>query len=152
MTPTLTVDRAALIAFVFAVVAIITVSTVSVRALENLIAASARVPGMQRIISSLEAVRFHAPAIDNAERNDVLTGENRDRGRYRQGEVEMLAEMSYLANKRAELPILDAQYDLLRRHVDGIVEAQKNIVNARTASGFEAAKKLIRERAGLTLR
>ncbi len=151
MKPNLTVDRAALVAFVFAVVAIGTVSVVSVIALENLIGTSARALGMQRIISSLEAIRFHALAIDNAEGNYVITGALRDKNRYREAEVEMRAEMEYLRGKRAELPNFDARYALLRQNVEELIEAEKKIVDARAANGFDAAKKLILEGRGVVI-
>ena len=52
----------------------------------------------QRIISSLESIRFNVLALDIGEQNFVITGNEGDLGRYRSGGVEIEGELVYLAD------------------------------------------------------
>lgn len=73
-----TIDNIALAALVFAVVAIAAVSTVAVVSAESLILTNEKILRAQRIISSLELIRFNAFALDIGEKQFTITGDERD--------------------------------------------------------------------------
>ena len=139
-----TIDNIALAALVFAVVAIAAVSTVAVVSAENLIIINERILRAQRIISSLESIRFNALALDNGEQNFIITGNERELGRYRSGAVGIESELAYLAGKREEHVALAerlAELDSAARH---FIASERNIVETRKAQGFVAAQSLVR--------
>ena len=105
-----TIDNIALAALVFAVVAIAAVSTVAVVSAENLILTNERILRAQRIISSLESIRFNALILDIGEQNFVATGNERDFGRYRTAIAEIEGELVYLSGKRREQELLAGRF------------------------------------------
>ncbi len=143
--PRFTVDNVAFTAMVFAVVAIAVISTLSIVTADNLINASERVLTTQRIISSLEAIRFHAVSVDSGGQNFVITGDERALTPYREGGVEMMAEIESLSDRRKMVPLLDQQYDQLKAAIATLVVAQRAIVEARQRDGFAAARRLVSE-------
>ena len=141
-----TIDNVALSALVFAVVAIAAVSTVAIVSADKLVAVNEKILQTQRIISSLEAIRFYSLALETGEQHYTITGNERDLGPYRLGNVEMEAELAYLAGKRDENVHLAAVYPDLASAVQKVIESEKSIVETRRTVGFEAVRKLIGSR------
>lgn len=141
-----TIDNVALSALVFAVVAIAAVSTVAIVSADKLVAVNEKILQTQRIISSLEAIRFYSLALETGEQQYTITGNERDLGPYRLGNVEMEAELAYLAGKRDENVHLAAAYPDLTSAVQKVIESEKSIVETRRTVGFEAVRKLIGSR------
>ena len=141
----LTINQVALAALIVAVVSIAAVSIVSVVALHNLIDTNARVLRVQRIISSLEAIRFQALAIDNSEQAYVITGNRADLSTFLTAGVEMRAEAELLADKRGELPKLNELAADLKDAVEALIAIEKKIVETRRHDGFVAAQSMVRD-------
>lgn len=97
-----TIDRVALAALVFAMVAISAVSAVAIIPAEKLIATNEKALRIQRTVSSLEAIRFHSFAIDRSEHSYIFIGKESDLTPDRAGMVEIEAEVAYLAERRSE--------------------------------------------------
>ncbi len=97
-----TIDNIALAALLFAVVAIAAVSTVAVVSAENLILTNEKILRAQRVISSLESIRFNVLALDIGEYGSIITGNERDLDRYRSAAMEIEGELAYLLGKRDE--------------------------------------------------
>ena len=138
-----TIDNVALSALVFAVVAISAVSTVAIVSADKLVAINEKILQTQRIISSLEAIRFYSLALETGEQHFTISGNERDLTPYRLGTVEMDAELAYLADKRSDNPPLAAAYTDLANAVQKVVESERSIVEARKTMGFDAMRKLI---------
>jgi diguanylate cyclase (GGDEF)-like protein len=145
MSDKYSINQVALAALIVAVVAIATVSAVSITALKNLIGVNTEVLRMQRLISSVESIRFHAMAIDSSEQSYVITGSASDLGVYRSARVEMFGELEFLEQRKAELPALAERYLSLQKSIDALIVAEKRIVDAREKKGFEAARLLVIE-------
>ena len=148
MKLTATIDGIALAALVFAVVAIAAVSTVAVVSAENLILTNEKILRAQRIVSSLESIRFNTVALDLGEQNFIITGNERDLGRYRSGGVEIEGELVYLAGKREENAALAANFVDLDSWARQFIANEKKIVEARKSQGFAAAQAMVREHSG----
>lgn len=144
MKKTVSINQVALAALVVAVVSIAAVSAISVVALHNLIDANARVMRLQRIISSLESIRFQALAVDNSEQTYVITGDRSDLSDFLSGGIEMRQEAEYLIAQRAEFPKLDALATNLQTAINQLIIAEKKMVETRRAAGFAAAQTIIR--------
>lgn len=141
---TFSINQVALAALVVAVVSIAAVSAISVVALHNLIDANARVMRLQRVISSLESIRFQALAVDNSEQTYVITGDKRDLSDFLSGGIEMREEAAYLIKLRNEFPKLDLLADTLQNAINQLIIAEKKTVDTRRAAGFAAAQTIIR--------
>jgi diguanylate cyclase (GGDEF)-like protein len=143
----ITIDNVALATLVFAVVAIGAVSLVATLSGENLIAENERSLRTQRLVSSLEAVRFQSLAINVGQQNFAITGEEENLLRYRQGVAETEAALNYLAANRHADPVLEAQFDELQSTVSAVIAQEKELVEIRRKSGFAAAQAQVRARA-----
>ena len=78
----ITIDNVALATLVFAVVAIGAVSLVATLSSENLIAENERALRAQRLVSSLEAIRFQSLAINVGQLNFAIAGDEKNLLRY----------------------------------------------------------------------
>lgn len=143
-----TIDNIALAALVFAVVAIAAVSTVAVVSAESLIATNERILAAQRVISSLEAIRQNALALNIGEQNYIITGSERDLGPYRSGSVEIEAELAYLTGKQQENGALAQRFAELDAVARQFIASERRIVEARKLQGFAAAQAMIRAHLG----
>ncbi|MEP7155178.1 MAG: diguanylate cyclase [Betaproteobacteria bacterium] len=148
MKMTATIDNIALAALVFAVVAISAVSTVAVVSAENLIFTNEKILRAQRIISSLDSIRFNALSLDIGEQNYIITGNERDLGRYRSGTVEIEGELVYLAGKREEYSALSQRFVELDSLARQFIADERKIVDARRTQGFAAAQSMVRDHIG----
>ena len=142
MKTKITIDNVALATLIFAVIAISTVSTIAVISAENLVATNEKILQAQRIVSSLEAIRFQSMALVAGEQNFIITGKDADLAPYRAGTVELGAELVYLAGKRAEYPALAANFDALKAAAEAHMEQEARFVDARRKSGFASAQRL----------
>lgn len=151
MKLTATIDNIALAALVFAVVAIAAVSTVAVVSAENLIATNDRILRAQRVISSLEAIRQHALALNLGQQNLIIGGSKEDLAPLRSGAIEIEAELTYLAGKRDDDAALGARF----LEFDGIarqfIAAEQNIIQASKSAGHAEMQALIRTHLGSEL-
>ena len=136
----ITIDNVALMTLVFAVVAITTVSTVAMYSAERLITTNEQVLRAQRVIASLEAIRYQALLIENGEQSYVISGKEADLASYRTGVVEIEAEINYLADKRADYPLLDTGFAQLKSAAASLVRKEKRLIVARKNQGFLAAQ------------
>ncbi len=136
----ITIDNVALASLVFAVVAISAVSTVAMFSAERLTTTNEQVMSTQRMVASLEAIRLQAVLVESGEQSYVITGKDADLTPYRSGSVEIEAEIIYLADKRADFPLLDANFDALKTAVAALVQKEKRLVELRKERGFQAAK------------
>jgi diguanylate cyclase (GGDEF)-like protein len=144
MKKTFTLNQVALAALIVAVLSIAAVSAVSVIAFNNLIDTNSRVMKLQRIISSLESIRYQALATSNSEQNYVITGDQGELSAYQSGSVEMRAESEFLFDSRQELPKIDELITPLQAAINNLIAVQKRIVDTRRKEGFEAAQNMIR--------
>ncbi len=143
----ITIDNVALAALIFAVVAIGAVSLVATFSSENLITENERALRTQRLVSSLEAIRFQSLAINVGQQNFAITGDEQNLVRYREGVKEAESELKYLdANQNANA-VLAAKFDELKMAVTAIIAQEKELVEIRRQSGFAAAQAQIRARA-----
>lgn len=143
-----TVDNVALAALAFAVVAIIAVSTVAIISAENLIITNESVFRTQRIIASLEAVRYQSLALDSAERAFINSGDTRDLAPYHAGLRELEKELDALAAGKPDGVFTAQQLSALNGAVRILTKAEREIVDTRTQRGFEAAKALAQQHSG----
>ena len=139
-----TIDNIALAALVFAVVAIAAVSTVAVVSAENLILTNEKILRAQRMISSLESIRFNALALDIGEKNFILSGNEQDLGRYRSGAVEIEGELVYLAGRREEHAAMAEHFAELDGAARQFIASERKIVELRKAQGFATARSPVR--------
>lgn len=143
----ITIDNVALAALIFAVVAIGAVSLVATFSSENLITENERALRTQRLVSSLEAIRFQSLAINVGQQNFAITGDEQNLVRYREGVMETETELKYLdANQNANA-VLAAKFDELKIAVNAVIAQEKELVDIRRNSGFAAAQAQIRARA-----
>jgi diguanylate cyclase (GGDEF)-like protein len=143
----ITIDNVALAALIFAVVAIGAVSLVATFSSENLITENERALRTQRLVSSLEAIRFQSLAINVGQQNFAITGDEQNLVRYREGVIETETELKYLdANQNANA-VLAAKFDELKIAVNAVIAQEKELVDIRRNSGFAAAQAQIRARA-----
>jgi diguanylate cyclase (GGDEF)-like protein len=146
-----TIDGIALAALIFAVVAIVAVSTVAVISAESLISTNEKILRAQRLISSLEAIRYHSLALDAGEQNFIITGNPRDLGPYHAGIAELEAELSYLADKNDDAPYLEGNFAELATTVRALIIKEREIVDVRRRQGFAAAQALTQRHVADTL-
>jgi len=135
-----TVDNVALAAMVFAVVAIIAVSTVAVISAENLITTNESVLRAQRMISSLEAIRYHSLALDAGEHNFIGSGDPRDLAPFQAGIGELDGELEFLGARKADGVYSPDQFGALQDSVRTLVKVEREIVETRRKLGAEAAR------------
>lgn len=135
-----TIDNIALAALVFAVVAIAAVSTVAVVSAESLILTNEKILRAQRIISSLELIRFNAFALDIGEKKFTITGDERDLGAYRAGATEIERELVYLSGKRDGHVALTVHFAELDRTSRQFIAHERKTVEARKVQDFAAAQ------------
>ena len=126
-------------------VAIAAVSTVAVTSAEKLIAINEQVLRTQRIVSSLQAIRFQSMLVEMGEQSFVITGNNTDLGSYRSGAVEVDAEINYLSDKRADFPVLNENFESLKSVVSALLKKEKHLVEVRKTQGFAAAQTIARQ-------
>ena len=138
-----TIDGIALAALVFAVVAISGVSAVAIVSAENLITINENTLRMQRIVSSLEAIRFHSFAIDSSEQSYIMTGKEIELAPYRMGTVEIEAEIANLSSQRPEHPELASRFAELQKAAGEYVADEHKIVDTRRNIGEHAARELV---------
>lgn len=143
----ITIDNVALATLVFAVVAIGAVSLVATLTGENLIAENERSLRAQRLVSSLEAVRFQSLAINVGQQNFAITGDEENLLRYRQGVIETEAALNYLAANQYANPVVQARFNELQSAVSAVIAQEKELVDIRRNSGFAAAQAQVRSRA-----
>lgn len=143
-----TIDNVALAALVFAVLAIAAVSSVAVVAAENLIFTNEKILIAQRIVSSLESIRFNALAVDIGEQNFVITGNEQELGRFRSGAVEIEGELTYLAGKLSENGALAERFVELDSWARQFIISERKIVETRKTQGFAAAQTMVRDHIG----
>ncbi len=146
-----TVDNVALAAMVFAVVAIIAVSTVAVISAENLISTNENVLRTQRTISTLESVRYNSLALDSGERSFISSGNPRDLGPYHAGVGELEGDLEFLAGRKNDGVFSPEQFAALEDSVRKLINAERLIVESRTQRGFDAARVLSQEHSGDSL-
>jgi len=144
MKTAVTINQAALAALVVSVISIASVSAISVVALHNLLDANARVMRLQRIISSLESIRFQALAVDNSEQTYVITGDQSGLSNLLVGGIEMRGEADYLVGQRLEFPKLNALAGTLQTAINELIIAEKKTVDTRRQAGFASAQTIIR--------
>ena len=83
--------------------------------------------------------------VETGEQSFLITGKDADVGPYRSGVVEIDAEINYLADKRVDFPVLDANFDSLKVAIGALVQKEKRLVEARQKQGFSAARALARQ-------
>ena len=135
MKTKISIDNVALATLIFAVIAIATVSTIAVISAENLVATNEKILQTQRIVSSLEAIRFQSMALVAGEQNFVITGKDADLAAYRAGTVELDAELVYLAGKRNEHSVLAANFEDLKKAAAAHIEREARVVDGRRKGG-----------------
>ena len=126
-------------------VAIAAVSTVAVTSAEKLIAINEQVLRTQRMVSSLQAIRFQSMLVEMGEQSFVITGNDTDLGSYRSGAVEVDAEINYLSDKRADFPVLNENFESLKSVVSALLKKEKRLVEVRKTQGFVAAQAIARQ-------
>lgn len=142
----ITIDNVALATLIFAVVAIGAVSLVATLSSENLIAENERALRTQRLVSSLEAIRFQSLAINVGQRDFAITGDEQNLMRYRTGITETEAELNYLSANQSANAVLATHFDELKMAVTAVIVQEKELVDIRRRSGFAAAQAQIRAR------
>jgi diguanylate cyclase (GGDEF)-like protein len=142
----LTIDNIALAALVFAVVVIAAVSTIAIASAQRLISINEEVLRTQRLVSSVEAIRFYAMALEGGEQNFVITGNERDLSAYKEGGVEIVGEIGFLRGKIGESTVLRDNFVELETSATAYVARIAEIVAARRQAGFTAAQALVRAR------
>ena len=142
-----TIDNVALAALIFAVVAIGAVSLVATVSSENLIAENERALRTQRLVSSLEAIRFQSLAINVGQQNFAITGDEQNLMRYRAGVIEAETELHYLDANQDANAILVENFGELKAAMLALIKQEKELVEIRRKSGFVAAQAQIRARA-----
>ena len=75
----------------------------------------------QRMLASLEAIRVEALLVENGEQSYLITGKEIDLAPLREGVGELAAELNFLADKRADFPLLDANFDALKADRKSVV-------------------------------
>ncbi len=136
------IGTVALAALVFAVVAMAAVAMVALFATNSLLATNDLTLNRQRVVSSLEAIRFHALAINSGQQNYALTGSDRDFTIYRQGVSEIEAELAVLTKQANDLSALKTNIEPINAAVKALITRQNAMVEVRRADGFAAAQAL----------
>jgi diguanylate cyclase (GGDEF)-like protein len=139
-----TIDNVTLAGLVFAVVVVASVSAVAVIASEKLIAANQHMQSRQQVLSSLEAIRFHALAINGGQQNYALTGDDREFAAYRASVVAIESELANLSKLPIDMAALTANSAALKTAVGAVIERQSAMVEVRRTQGFAAARALAR--------
>ncbi len=152
MRLTATIDNIALAALVFAVVAIAAVSSVAVVSAENLIATNDSILKAQRVISSLEAIRQHALALNLGQQRLIIGGNEEDLTLSRPGSVEIEAELAYLAGKRGDNAALAARFLEFEAIVREFIAAEQSIIQASKSAAHAETQALVRAHLGSELR
>ena len=142
----ITIDNVALATLVFAGVAIGAVSLVATLSGENLIAETERALRTQRLVSSLEAIRFQSLAINVGQQNFAITGDEKNLLRYREGVAETESELDYLSSNQNTNTVLQSSFDELKSAVNAMIAQEKELVDIRRKQGFAAAQARIRAR------
>ena len=142
----ITIDNVALATLVFAGVAIGAVSLVATLSGENLIAETERALRTQRLVSSLEAIRFQSLAINAGQQNFAITGDEKNLLRYREGVAETESELDYLSANQNTNTVLQSSFDELKSAVNAMIAQEKELVDIRRKQGFAAAQARIRAR------
>jgi diguanylate cyclase (GGDEF)-like protein len=135
-----TIDNVALATLIFAVVAISTVSTIAVISADNLLETNENILQVQRIVSSLESIRFQSMALVTGEQNFLLSGKDADLAPYRAASVEMSAELAYLSPKRSEHPVLAANFDALKKASQAHLAQAAQRVDAHRQAGTSSGQ------------
>jgi len=143
----ITIDNVALATLVFAVVAIGAVSLVATLSAESLIAENERALRAQRLVSSLEAIRFQSLAINVGQQNFAITGDEKNLSRYRASVAETESELNYLVANQDANEVLRAKFSELKLAVTAVIAQEKELVEIRQRLGFAAAQSQIRARA-----
>ncbi|MBL8512838.1 MAG: diguanylate cyclase, partial [Betaproteobacteria bacterium] len=138
-----TIDNVAATALVLAVAAIAAVSTVAWVSTSRLIGNSDQIAHAQRLVSSVESLRFHALALENGEQNYTITGQPRDLSVYKLALVEIRGELAFLRGQAGTDGLLLEYLPRLERHAAEYAASEKAIVDAREAKGFPAAQALV---------
>jgi diguanylate cyclase (GGDEF)-like protein len=139
-----TIDTVALAALVCAVVALVAVSALAVFATNNLLATNDLTLSRQRVVSSLEALRFHALAINSGQQNYALTGSERDFTGYQQSVDAIETELASLSKRASDLAALETSIAPLTAAVKAVIVRQNAMVEVRRMDGFAAAQALAR--------
>ncbi len=142
----ITIDNVALATLVFAVVAIGAVSLVATLSGENLIAENERALRTQRLISSLEAIRFQSLALNVGQQNFAITGDKKNLLRYRASVVETESELNYLGANQDANEVLRSKFDELKSAAMAAIAQENELVEIRQRLGFAAAQSQIRAR------
>jgi CHASE3 domain sensor protein len=127
----ITIDNVALATLVFAVVAIGAVSLVATLSGENLIAENERTLRTQRLVSSLEAIRFQSLAINVGQQNFAITGDEKNLLRYRASVAETESELNYLGANQDANEVLRSKFDELKSAVTAVIVQEKELVEIR---------------------
>ena len=139
-----TIDGVALVALVFAVIAIGAVSAVAIISAGKLISINEKMMRMQRTVSSLEAIRFHSFAINTSEQNYIITGRESELTPPQAATAEIAAEVTFLAERRAEHPELDRRFAELRETAREYVADEHGIAATRRSTDEQAAKEMLK--------
>lgn len=134
-----TIDNIALAALLFAVVAISAVSTVAIVSAERLISINEKVLQTQRIIASLEAIRFHSTSLDAAERLYLITGSNQGAGDRRRAGVEIGAELKYLSAKRNDAALPSERFVQLEALAQSFLTLATKDAGSQSSGGLAAS-------------
>lgn len=143
----ITIDNVALATLVFAVVAIGAVSLVATLSSESLIAETERALRTQRLVSSLESIRFQSLAINVGQQNFAITGDEKNLLRYRASVAETESELNYLGANQDANEVLRSKFNELKSAVTAVIAQEKELIEIRRRLGFAAAQAQIRARA-----
>lgn len=139
-----TIENIALAALVIAVLATSGVSTVAWVSTSRLVDNNEQVVRAQRLVASVESLRFNALALDAGEQNYTITGHPRDLAPFKLALVEIKGELSFLRSQSAANPQITEFLPLLERLAFEYVTSERAIVDARGESGFPAAQAMVR--------
>lgn len=140
------VDKLALGGVIFSVAAIFAVVAVSLFSVRNLVAAGERVSEIQRVRSSLEALRFAAMTLDTSQQAYVITGNEEELASMRTVSSMMRAELSTLSKRRVVLRTLREDFELLQQSSEALIVSEKKTAELRRKYGFGVAQaKILRQ-------
>jgi diguanylate cyclase (GGDEF)-like protein len=111
---------------------------------ENLILTNEKILRAQRVISSLESIRFNTLEMKIGGQNFNETGNDRDLGAHRKGVAELEGELAYLAGKRAENMSLSGRFSELDSTARQYITSEKEVAEMRHAHGSGAGQSLAR--------
>lgn len=138
-----TTDHIALAALIFAVVAIIAVSTVAVTSANALIAVNDQVVRTHRAMLSLDAIRFQSMAIQSNEASYVISGQEREFSAYRGSVVALAAELAALNLQQNEFSFVKKNIGEITAATKSLVAHEEAAVLAYAAAGSATARNLI---------